>query len=134
MRVQPGDRRQRQKRAAQGRRLCRRRVEMFVAPPGGMGRAQAVDAQKDHPAPAQDGQKGGHLFGGKADPRHPGADQDRVGDRAEKDDRQHMFPPEPLPQHEDILRADGGDQAEGQAEAGKKDGQHGGNSLVAGLD
>ena len=55
-------------------------------------------------------------------PETPSDDQHGVRDRADRDDGEHVLAADALPEHEDVLRADGDDEREAEGEAGEQGG------------
>lgn len=95
----------------------------IAAPPGAAGGEQAVRQEEQRSCPARDDDQprcGGDHESESGDARD---DQHGVGHRADDDDGQHVLAADPLTQHEHVLRTDGDDQREAEAETGKN-GEH----------
>jgi hypothetical protein len=58
-----------------------------------------------------------HRLQQDSEPCHSGCDEERIGERADDDDHEHVLTSDALPQDEDVLRADGDDEGQAEAEA-----------------
>ena len=128
MRVQPGERERREDHGRQcgagargaGERGCAAGTarfgsgtsalvdcELLAAAPGPPCREQAVGEQEESTGPASDHDEPGRRGDHEAEARDAGDDEHRIGQRADRDDGQHVLASDALTEDIDVLGADG---------------------------
>ncbi len=91
-----------------------------LRPQGTPHGTKAIDNQKQRPAIARHGQDGGCGLDQGAKPRNTCDDQERIGERTDEHDRQHVFPPDPLPQDKRVLRSNCDDEGSPRQESSEE--------------
>ena len=74
--------------------------------------------------PTDDGDQPGRPLDDHANATHPGKDENRVRQRADRDDNTHVFTAQPLAQDVGVLRTDRDDERESGAQAREGEQHH----------